>query len=561
MNIIWTLTKKELRLLARDRLALLLLIGMPLLWNFVLGLALGESFGEKPDDRMRVSLVDLDEGPCPLADNRTWSQVVQTDLAETPGIRVEIIKTEAEAQQLIKDHKRAAVLVFRPDFSRQVNKCSFMVEGINPFYREGVYLDKVAAALLKDGKQPGTASIIEQVAQVTLLRVILPWMIGQAFERLSDPAFIQILGQEVNLPVPSKFQLFIGGKPRITLGEMLAMASNSAADEVKYRSALGGALGSPTPILINQATALEYKTKVGGGVQVALAEQFRKYKLTGKTWAKLTRAQESPVLPPETAAATTALAGIADGGGPLLAAATVIQGTTLQEPEGSTPEEYKNRSGTGIISRGAQRYQVLVPMSTVLFAFFLVLIVGRSFVGEREHGTLKRLRAAPVTRGQVLLGKLVPSLVVSLLQGAALLAAGQFIWNMRLGPDDWALYWQNVGMLALVVVSTSVAAVGLAMLVAAVARSEMQVILLGGVAVVVLALVGGCILPREMMPENTQILTLLTPQGWSLNAYRELLDTDYKTLPNLAIVLKSCGALTAFGVGFLGLAWALLRLD
>ena len=273
-----------------------------------------------------------------------------------------------------------------------MNQCSFLVDGINPFHREGVYLDKVGAELLKDGKQPGTASIIEQVAQVTLLRVILPWMIGQAFERLSDPAFIQLLGQEVNLPVPSRFQLFIGGKPRISLGEMLTMAANSAVDEVKGKNALGAGLGSPTPLVIKEATGLEYKRKVGSGVQNALAEQFRKYKLTGKTWAKLTRAQESTFVPPETAALATALAGTTESNGPFVAAANIIQGTTVQDPAAAPADDYINRDGSGVLKRGAQRYQVLVPSYTVMFAFFLVLNVGWVFVSERRQGTLKRLR-------------------------------------------------------------------------------------------------------------------------------------------------------------------------
>jgi ABC-type Na+ efflux pump permease subunit len=560
MHIVWTLTKKELRLLVRDRLAALLLLVMPLVWILVLGIAMGESFGQKPDDRMRVSLVDLDEGPCLLEGRTKWSEVVLADLAETPGIKVELIATEQEARDLIHDHRRAAVLIMRPEFSRQLNQCSFLVDGINPFHREGVYLDKIGAELLKDGKQPGTASIIEQVAQVTLLRVTLPWMIGQAFERLSDPEFIQILGQEVKLPVPSRFQLFIGGKPRISLGEMLTMAATSAADEAKYRNAAGGAFGSPARLILNQASAIEFKEKVGGGVQTALAEQFRKYKLTGKTWAKLTRAQESADVPPETAAAATALAGTTDGGGPFLAAANLIQGTTLQEPEGAAAEQFRNRDGAGFLKRGAQRYQLLVPMATVLFAFFIVLIVGWVFVAERRQGTLKRLRAAPVTRAQVLLGKLLPSLAVSLFQGFALLLAGRLIWDFKWGPDAWPL-WEQAGWLGLVALCTSVAAVGLAMLVASLARTEIQVILFGGVALVILALVGGCILPRELMPENTQFLTHLTPHGWSLDAYRELLDTEYQTLPNLAIVGRSCAVLTAFGLTFLGLAWAFLRLD
>ena len=53
-----------------------------------------------------------------------------------------------------------------------------------------------------------------------------------------------------------------------------------------------------------------------------------------------------------------------------------------------------------------------------------------------------------------------------------------------------------------------------------------QVALYGAVPVLVLALVGGCVLPREMMPEQTQKLTLVTPHGWALDAYRELLNAD-----------------------------------
>ena len=43
----------------------------------------------------------------------------------------------------------------------------------------------------------------------------------------------------------------------------------------------------------------------------------------------------------------------------------------------------------------------------VLLAFFLALNVGWVFVAERRQGTLKRLRAAPVTRGHILLGKML----------------------------------------------------------------------------------------------------------------------------------------------------------
>src|SRR5262249_54895066 len=129
----------------------------------------------------------------------------------------------------------------------------------------------------------------------------------------------------------------------------------------------------------------------------------------------------------------------------------------------------------------------------------------------------------------------------------------------RWGPDDWPL-WKQAAWVLPVVVATSLAVMGLALLVAALARTETQVALYGAVPVLVLALLGGCGLPRDMMPEQTQGGTLLTPHGWALDAYRELL-TVGGSQPNETIVVRACIVLVAFGVGFLALAWWRLRLE
>src|SRR6202035_5210948 len=98
-----------------------------------------------------------------------------------------------------------------------------------------------------------------------------------------------------------------------------------------------------------------------------------------------------------------------------------------------------------------------------MFAFFLVLTVGWLFVSERRQGTLKRLRAAPISRAQILLGKMVPCYLLSVTQGLLLLVAGKLVFAMSWGQDP---FW-----LLPVVLCTSLAAVGLALLVAALART------------------------------------------------------------------------------------------
>ena len=446
--MIWTVAKKDLRLLMRDPRAVVVLLAMPLIFIVVLGISLGEGFGQKPDDRLRISIVDLDEpyhepGTKNSSVPLEWSKSVVRDLAQTAGIRVEVIPTLAEAEQLVANSKRAAVLVFGPKFSERMTRSSFLAGGVNPLFRDGVDLAQLDAHLLRDPTQLTAASIIEQVGQVTMLRVVIPWMIGRAFEQVGD--------------------------------------------------------------------------RLGVIVQNALKQMFPNYNLTGKTWAALTRAE-----PRE------------------------------QSEEGAAVTVYEPPAGSGLLNRGAHRYQILVPSYTVMFAYFLVLTVGWMFVAERRQGTLKRLRAAPISRTQILLGKLLPCFMLSVGQGLFLLGAGKLMFAMSWGEQPW---W-----LVPVVLATSLSAMGLALLVAAIARSEAQVAIYGTLLVLVLAGISGCLMgDREMMPENMQRLSLITPHAWALVAYRQLLANPGP--PNLELVVRSCLMLVGFGVGFLVLAWIFLRLD
>ncbi len=99
---------------------------------------------------------------------------------------MEIIPTEEEAQQLVTGGKRAAVFVFGPLFSEKMTRSSFLADGVNPLFRDGVKIEELDAHVLRDPTQLTAASIIEQVGQVTMLRVVLPWMIGRAFEKIGD---------------------------------------------------------------------------------------------------------------------------------------------------------------------------------------------------------------------------------------------------------------------------------------------------------------------------------------------------------------------------------------
>jgi ABC-type multidrug transport system permease subunit len=121
---------------------------------------------------------------------------------------------------------------------------------------------------------------------------------------------------------------------------------------------------------------------------------------------------------------------------------------------------------------------------------------------------------------------------------------------MKLGTQP---LWMQV-----VVACTSLAAMGLAMLIAGLAKTETQVAVYGVLLVLVLAGISGSLMPRDLMPEEMRRFSYITPHAWALDAYSQLL---LNPSPEMAIVGQACLVLTAFGVGFLALAWWLIRLE
>jgi ABC-type multidrug transport system permease subunit len=212
---------------------------------------------------------------------------------------------------------------------------------------------------------------------------------------------------------------------------------------------------------------------------------------------------------------------------------------------------YQPPAQGGLLNRGAARYQILVPSYLVMFAFFLVLVVGRLFVSERRQGTMKRLRMAPIGRWQILFGKFVPAYLLSICQGFFLLLAGRLVFAMDWGADP---LW-----LVPVVLATSLAAMGVALIVASLARTESQVAVYGTLLVLALAGVSGSLMgDRDLMPEVMQRISLFTPHAWALDAYRQLLASP---TPNLSIVAQSCAVLAAYGAGLVAVGGLLLRLE
>ncbi len=194
-----------------------------------------------------------------------------------------------------------------------------------------------------------------------------------------------------------------------------------------------------------------------------------------------------------------------------------------------------------------------VPAWLIFALFFAVIPLATTFVIERAQGSLLRLRVLDVSALELFASKALPYYLVNLAQMAVMLAIG--VWLVpALGGDRLTLGGSFVG-LWLIGSATSLAAIGLALLVAVCVRTTLQATIAGGAISLLLAALGGVMVPKLVMPPAMQQLTLLSPMSWSLEGYWDLLLRGGAW----TAVLDEAAALTLFGLVALALAGLLYR--
>ena len=189
-------------------------------------------------------------------------------------------------------------------------------------------------------------------------------------------------------------------------------------------------------------------------------------------------------------------------------------------------------------------YRFLVPGFTVMFVFFLINIMARSFIAERELGTLRRLQLAPISPVAILIGKTLPFYVASVLQTSLLFLSGRLLFNMSWGPEP--IY------LIPVILCTSAAATSLGLLLAAWVRTDQQVSAFGTSLVLVLGGVSGCFIPRAWLPDLMKTISLATPHAWALRAFDSVLTQDSV---DSILVIDYCIVLMGFALVFFTVGW------
>jgi ABC-2 type transport system permease protein len=251
---------------------------------------------------------------------------------------------------------------------------------------------------------------------------------------------------------------------------------------------------------------------------------------------------QTPEEPPAGAAraAEAPAAGLGDGDPP---SAPAVGTAARAEPSraqpgfrGFEPVQFE-RIDLSLARRPGPRnaYAISFPQGILWGVLSCAAAFGISLVSERQRGTLRRLRAAPLTYRQILAGKALACLASTLLVIALLLTVAMIGFGVR--PTSWGLLIAAAGSIA-------VGFVGLMMLLAVLGRSEQSAAGIGWAVLTLLAMIGGGMVPIFLMPAWMQQAAGISPVKWAILALEGALWRDFTP----AMMLQPCAILVVVGV-------------
>ncbi len=168
-------------------------------------------------------------------------------------------------------------------------------------------------------------------------------------------------------------------------------------------------------------------------------------------------------------------------------------------------------SGIGNGGKGVLDY--FAPSIAVVFLFIGSGLGMRSLMLERAQGTLTRMAAAPVRPSAIVGGKLIAV-------GLTGLTSILVVWGVTVGVfgADWGA---PLGVLLMCLGATA-AMCAFGVFVTSFARNEREAFAASLIVGLVLALLGGNLLPPGSLPTFLQVLSLGTPNGWALVGFGRL---------------------------------------
>jgi ABC-2 type transport system permease protein len=176
-----------------------------------------------------------------------------------------------------------------------------------------------------------------------------------------------------------------------------------------------------------------------------------------------------------------------------------------------------SRNGDRLIPNASQHN---VPAWTIFAMFFIVISLGGSVVREKISGSFIRLKTLPTNYLVGLFSKQITYLGVTMFQALVIFCIG--VWLFPIMGLPALNIPHDVPGLFLVTLLTGWCAVSYAICVGVFAKTQEQANGFGAVSIVILAAIGGLMVPSYVVSGPMKALVNFSPLHWCIEAYYQL---------------------------------------
>ncbi|MBA2726666.1 MAG: ABC transporter permease [Parachlamydiaceae bacterium] len=147
-------------------------------------------------------------------------------------------------------------------------------------------------------------------------------------------------------------------------------------------------------------------------------------------------------------------------------------------------------------------------LSGILTLLVALILTALSVARERELGTFDQLLVSPVSSVEILIGKLLPSIFISMLEGSFIIFAAVFIFNIPFTGSLVLLYLSMFLFVSCIV--------GVGLFISSLCKTQQQAILGSSLFMTPSIILSGFATPIENMPAWLQPFTYLVPLRYYL---------------------------------------------
>jgi ABC-2 type transport system permease protein len=146
----------------------------------------------------------------------------------------------------------------------------------------------------------------------------------------------------------------------------------------------------------------------------------------------------------------------------------------------------------------------IVPgLTAIVLTMTMILFTSLALVRERERGNIELLITTPVLPMELMIGKLVPYVLVGLIQVSIILGLGRIIFRIPFAGD--------LASLAIITLSFIAASLTLGLLISTIARTQLQAMQMTVFVLLPSILLSGFMFPYDAMPQPAQYIAEAFP--------------------------------------------------